>query len=202
MGMTKALQERIFVAANVLASKTRFIAVRYGNVLASRGSVIPLFHDQILHQGEVTLTDPEMTRFLISLNQAVDMIFVALGEARRGEIYVPICPSGRMIDLAKALIGSRSVDIRVTGHRPGEKLHEVLISEEEIHHMHRRGHYYVVNPMLPELLPDRIPSMVLEKEYSSNDAVLSELELVSLLESHGLLLEQQGSGARGAELLR
>lgn len=203
MGMTKALQERILIAANVLIGKTRFIAVRYGNVLASRGSVIPLFHDQILHQGRVTLTDPEMTRFLISLDQAVDMIFAALREAQHGEIYVPLCPSGRMIDLAKALIGSRGVEIAVTGQRPGEKLHEVLISEEEIRHMQRRGRYYVISPMLPELLPaDRVLGTVLTKEYSSSDDVLNEQELVALLESHRLLLEQQSVGAQGQELLR
>ena len=202
MGMTKALQERILVAANVLTGTTRFLAVRYGNVLASRGSVIPLFHDQILHQRRVTLTDPEMTRFLISLNQAVDMIFAALRDGEHGEIYVPVCPSGRMVDLAKALIGSRQVEITVTGHRPGEKLHEVLISEEEIHHMKRRGGYYVISPMLPELLRvDRVPSTIMTKEYSSSDEVLSETELASLLESHGLLLDQQ-SGAETKELLR
>ena len=83
MGMTKALQERIFIAANVLNRKTRFICVRYGNVLASRGSVIPLFHDQIRNGGPVTITVPDMTRFLLSLDQAVDTVFAALREARR-----------------------------------------------------------------------------------------------------------------------
>src|SRR4029079_1190086 len=85
MGMTKSLQERIFIAANVLNRRTRFICVRYGNVLASRGSVIPLFHQQILSGGPVTITHPEMTRFLLSLNQAVDTVFAAIREALPGE---------------------------------------------------------------------------------------------------------------------
>ena len=81
MGMTKSLQERIFIAANVLNPHTRFICVRYGNVLASRGSVIPLFHDQIRSGGPITITAPEMTRFLLSLDQAVETVFAALTDA-------------------------------------------------------------------------------------------------------------------------
>ena len=93
MGMTKSLQERIFVSANILNPGTRFICVRYGNVLASRGSVIPLFLDQISNGGPVTLTVPQMTRFLLSLDQAADTVFAALKEARPGETYVPRAPS-------------------------------------------------------------------------------------------------------------
>ena len=85
MGMSKAIQERIFIAANILAPDTRYICVRYGNVLASRGSVIPLFHDQIRRGGPVTVTAPEMTRFLLSLEQAVDTVFAALRGANAGE---------------------------------------------------------------------------------------------------------------------
>jgi len=93
MGMTKSLQERIFTAANVLNPSTRFICVRYGNVLASRGSVIPLFHDQIRNGGPITITVPDMTRFLLTLDQAVDTVFTALREAKPGETYVPRAPS-------------------------------------------------------------------------------------------------------------
>src|SRR3989454_12460784 len=89
MGMTKSLQERIFIAANILNPGTRFICVRYGNVLASRGSVIPLFIDQIANGGPVTLTEPSMTRFLLSLDQAADTGFAALREAQPGQTYVP-----------------------------------------------------------------------------------------------------------------
>ena len=86
MGMTKSLQERIFVAANILQAKTRYIGVRYGNVLASRGSVIPLFHEQIRNGGPVTITAPGMTRFLLSLNRAVDTVFTAIKSADRKSV--------------------------------------------------------------------------------------------------------------------
>src|SRR6185503_18210675 len=106
--MTKSLQERIVIAANVLNRKTRFICVRYGNVLASRGSVIPLFHDQIRNGGPVTVTVPDMTRFLLSLNQAVETVFAALREARRGELYVPKARPPTVMTLAKALVENRN----------------------------------------------------------------------------------------------
>src|SRR5690606_29732521 len=104
---------------------TRFIVVRYGNVLASRGSVIPLFHSQIRAGGPVTVTDPAMTRFLLSLDDACDTIFGALDGAAPGETYIPRSPSARITDIARALIGDRPVAVEVTGIRPGEKLHEI-----------------------------------------------------------------------------
>jgi UDP-glucose 4-epimerase len=151
MGMSKSLQERIFIAANVLNRKTRFVCVRYGNVLASRGSVIPLFHDQIRNGGPVTITVPDMTRFLLSLDQAVDTVFTALKEAAPGETYVPNAPSATVENIAKALIGKRSVEMKLVGIRPGEKMHEIMVSEEEAHHCVKRGNYYAILPMLPEL---------------------------------------------------
>ena len=131
MGLTKAIQERIFIAANIVNPQTRFVCVRYGNVLASRGSVIPLFHDQIKHGGPVTITTEDMTRFLLSLDHAVDTVFAALSEARPAEIYVPRVPSATMVNVAAALIGHREIPIKVTGIRPGEKIHEIMVSEEE-----------------------------------------------------------------------
>src|SRR5438552_14959480 len=115
MGMTKAVQERVFVAANILNPKTRFVCVRYGNVLASRGSVIPLFHDQIRNGGPVTITTIEMTRFLLSLDDAVDTVFAAVSTAKAGETYIPRAPAARIVDVAKALIGSRPVRQVITG---------------------------------------------------------------------------------------
>ncbi len=151
MGMTKAIQERIFTSANVLNPKSRFICVRYGNVLASRGSVIPLFHSQILHGGPVTVTVQEMTRFLLSLNQAVDTVIAAISGAQPGDTYVPNAPAATVMNLAKVLVGDRDIDIRITGIRPGEKLHEIMVSEEECHHTVKRGDYYAIRSMLPEL---------------------------------------------------
>ena len=191
MGMSKALQERIIIAGNIMSPSTRFVAVRYGNVLASRGSVVPLFHEQIRYGGPVTLTAPDMTRFLISLDQAVDMIFAAMRNALPGETFVPICPSATVEDIARALIGDRDIDLKVTGARPGEKMHEILISEEEIRHVRRRGDYYAIASMLPELLPSGVKlDSPLSKEYSSADGVVGLAETVALLRKHQLLIEQ------------
>ena len=93
MGMTKAIQERVYINGNVRAPKTRFICARYGNVLASRGSVVPLFLDQIAAGGPVTITTADMTRFLLTLDDAVDTIFAAVRSAAPGETYIPECPS-------------------------------------------------------------------------------------------------------------
>ena len=190
MGMTKAVQERIFVRANLDYSKTRFICVRYGNVLASRGSVIPLFHDQIRHGGPVTITTAEMTRFLLSLEQAVDTIFAALRGGNPGETFIPRVPSARVTDIAEALIGDRPIEMKITGIRPGEKVHEILVSEEEAHRTGPRGDYYVIAPMLPELVTEKIESP-LKKEYSSNDILMTRRELDELLQKHKLMVENR-----------
>lgn len=187
MGMSKAIQERIFTSANVLNSKTRFICVRYGNVLASRGSVIPLFHNQIKNGGPVTITVPEMSRFLLSINQAVDTIFAALKDALPGEIFVPRVPAATVLNIAKALIGERNVKIEVVGIRPGEKMHEIMVSEEERHHTVERGNYYAIASMLPELRHDtKNVQPILTKEYSSEDTVVDLPGTFQLLEVHNL----------------
>ena len=200
MGMTKAIQERIFTSANVLNPDTRVICVRYGNVLASRGSVIPLFHDQIAGGGPVTVTVPEMTRFLLSLDQAVDTVFAALRTARAGETLVPDAPAATVENIAKALIGDRDIETRITGIRPGEKMHEIMVSDEECHHTVRRDGYYAIQSMLPELNPEQQGEQVLRKEFSSEDKVLSYDETVDLL-SRSRLLVGQAKLAEGGELL-
>lgn len=201
MGMTKSIQERIFTSANVLNPRTRFVCVRYGNVLASRGSVIPLFHEQIKNGGPVTVTVPEMTRFLLSLNQAVDAVFEALRGACAGEIYVPNAPAATMINIAKALIGDRRIDIKVTGIRPGEKLHEIMVSDEEANHCVRRGDYYAIRPMLPELCGNDNEPNALKKEFSSADTVLSYPSTIELLQMHQLMISEKSLSAY-EELLR
>lgn len=187
MGMTKAIQERIFVAANILIPRTRFICVRYGNVLSSRGSVIPLFQEQIRAGGPVTLTSPEMTRFLLTLDEAVDVVFAALRDGRRGETFVPRVRAARVIDIARAMIGGREIELQEIGVRPGEKLNEVLVSEEECHHVTRRGDYYVILPLMPELRDEEAAASPLAKEYSSGDDLLDGAGTLELLREHGLL---------------
>jgi len=204
MGMTKALQERVFIQGNLRSPLTRFVCTRYGNVLASRGSVIPLFHEQIRSGGPVTITTPDMTRFLLTLDDAVDIILAAIGEARRGETFVPHAPSARIVDVATALIGSRPVPQVITGIRPGEKIHEVLVSEEEAYRTFRRGRWYVIRPMLPELANgDEVAgdnAGCLEKAYSSKESVMSMEETTAMLRQQRLMVEDN-SGS-GAELLR
>jgi UDP-glucose 4-epimerase len=201
MGMSKAIQERVFTSANVLVPETRFICVRYGNVLASRGSVVPLFHEQIRAGGPVTLTIPHMTRFLLSIDQAVDTVFAALREARRGETFVPRVASATVENIARALIGERPVATQVVGIRPGEKVHEILVSEEECHHVVDRGAYYAILPMLPELAAGDDEPNALDGEYSSADWVVDLEQTAALLRRHRLMLEDVAAGERD-ELLR
>lgn len=195
MGMSKAMQERVFISANISAPKTRFLCVRYGNVLASRGSVIPLFHDQIKSGGPVTITDTRMTRFLLSLDQAVDTVFAALLNGKAGEIFVPRAPSALMTDVAKALVGDRKIEIRVTGIRPGEKVHEIMISDEEAPFAVEKGQYYAIRPMLPELTggPVDLTKPLLKKEFSSGDTLLDFDGAVALLKKHNLMIEDNAT---------
>lgn len=200
MGMTKAIQERIFINANVDCMKTRFMCVRYGNVLASRGSVIPLFHELISNGGPVTITTLDMTRFLLSLNQAVDTIFAAIKYGKRGETYIPRVPSAKVIDIANALIGDLPVKTIVTGIRPGEKIHETLVSEEEANRTFSRGDYHVILPILPEIITEEVSGPYLCKEFSSADNLMTPDEVYKTLERNGLLLSQQS--LHEGELLR
>lgn len=203
MGITKALQERIFIAANIKAPETRFMCVRYGNVLASRGSVIPLFLHQISAGGPVTVTVPEMSRFLLSLNQAVDTIFAALKYGTSGEIFIPQTRSATVINLAKAMIRGRNIEVKISGIRPGEKMHEVLISDEEAPFVTARNGFYVIGSMLPELcVPPSEENRVLSSEYSSRDQVLDLEETYALLEKYELLPEQRGISDTQPEFLK
>ncbi len=190
MGMTKAVMERILVEANV-DSLTRFACVRYGNVIASRGSVVPLFLDQIAGGGPVTVTMKEMTRFLLGLDRAVDTVLDALAGARRGETYVPKVPAARVLDVARVLVNGRPIPITFTGIRPGEKIHEIMVSEEECYRTTERDAYYVVCPMLPELRSEPIERPALDREYSSETVTLEEDGLAELLAP---FLADQGQG--------
>lgn len=213
MGMTKAIQERIFVQANMRCPWTRFVCVRYGNVLASRGSVIPLFHEQIKAGGPVTITTEDMTRFLLSLDDAVDTVFAAICDGHRGETFVPRAPAAKVVDVARALIGDRRIETRITGIRPGEKIHEIMVSEEEAYRTVERGRYYAILPMLPEVLQvedsDWRPART--REYSSADSVMDFEGTHELLRQHNLLLDYdpkadpakaQLAGAMIGDLLR
>lgn len=191
MGMTKAIQERIFINANLNCPKTRFVCVRYGNVLASRGSVIPLFHDQISVGGPVTITTSDMTRFLLSLDQGVDTIFAAFKGAKAGETYIPRIKSAKVTDVADVLIGNRPIKKLITGIRPGEKVHEILVSEEEMCRTVDRGAYYAIKPILPEIDQDGTEKQCLTKEFSSADNLMTKNQVAELLKKHHLTIEDK-----------
>jgi len=181
MGMTKALQERILIQANLECPQTRFTCVRYGNVIASRGSVVPLFLEQIRQGGPVTITLKEMTRFLLSLDQAVDTVFAAARSGLPGDTYVPKVPSARVVDIAEVLVNRQNIPIVYTGIRPGEKVHEIMVSEEECYRTIERDGYYVICPILPELRQVPIEQPALNGEYSSQDVTLDHEGLRLLL---------------------
>ena len=181
MGMTKAIQERVFIDGNLHRPGTRFLCARYGNVLASRGSVVPLFLDQIAAGGPVTITTADMTRFLLTLEDAVDTILAAVRHGDPGDTYIPRCRSAKMTDLATHLIGDRKTETVITGIRPGEKIHEILVSEEEATRTEDGPEgYFAVRPMLPELAgPVAKPALV--GEYSSSTSLMTHDELGAFL---------------------
>jgi len=186
-GMCKAIQERLVIEANLICPNTRFICVRYGNVAASRGSVIPLFQEQIRNGGPVTVTSKDMTRFILFMDTAIDCIIEAIRSAQAGEISVPDLPAINILDLAEIMIGERNIDIKIVGVRPGEKIHEILISEEEIPRTIKRGDYYIICPVLPKLRKVRIEKLVLTKELSSADYFMSKSQLKDFLQAGGYL---------------
>jgi UDP-glucose 4-epimerase len=141
-----------------------------------------------------------MTRFLMPLERAVDTIIAALTHALPGETFVPKVPAARIVDVAKALIDGREIEMVVTGIRPGEKIHEIMVSDEEAWRTFARGEYLAIKPMLPELVSGNDQEQPLHKEYSSSDSLLTLAEVSELLVKSNLMtnteLEEEG------ELLR
>jgi UDP-N-acetylglucosamine 4,6-dehydratase len=148
-GATKLCAEKIFVQGNAYAAqhRTRFACVRYGNVVGSRGSVVPVFREQMRTAGRITITDERMTRFWITLPQAVDLVLHALATMEGGEVFVPKIPSMRVVDLARAI--APGIEHERIGIRPGEKLHEILITADEARHTIDAGNRFVVLPEQP-----------------------------------------------------
>jgi UDP-N-acetylglucosamine 4,6-dehydratase len=144
-GATKQVAEKLFVQGNSYAgtSGTRFSCVRYGNVVGSRGSVIPLFHEQ-RRAGRLTITDPRMTRFWITLDQGARFVIRSIESMHGGEVFVPRIPSMNIMDLAKAMAPEAKIDI--VGIRPGEKVHEILVSEDEARHTVEVDRGFVIKP--------------------------------------------------------
>ena len=148
MGMSKALMEKCMISKARMQNKggTIFCATRYGNVMASRGSVIPLFVSQLKNNQDLTVTDPNMTRFLMSLDESVDLVLYAYKHGEQGSIYIQKSPSSTINDLALALIKifNKKSQIKLIGTRLGEKLYETLISREEMSRAIDLGEYYSI----------------------------------------------------------
>ena len=181
MGMTKALQERLFIAANLGQDRTKFVCVRYGNVVSSRGSVVPLFEQQIRRGGPVTLTTREMTRFLLTLDRAVDAVLATLRDAEPGDTFVPRLPTASVAELADVMIEGRAIEVRTIGIRPGEKVHEVLVSEEEAPRTIEGDEYFVMKPMLAELTNGQPAGRMRTSEYSSREVTLDRATLAKMV---------------------
>jgi FlaA1/EpsC-like NDP-sugar epimerase len=205
MGTSKLMGERLMAAADVnrRGGRTLFAATRFGNVLGSRGSVIPLFTKQILAGGPVTITDPAMTRFIMSLDQAVNLVMDSLFISRGGEVFVTKMPVVSIEDLAHVMIeelaprGGRDPDdipIEIIGTKPGEKLYEELLNEEEVRRAIELDAYFVVLPALRSAREQDISAYNgfvnghVDMPYnSSNQQRMSRAELGAFLNEHDLL---------------
>lgn len=144
MGISKAMMEKVAIAASRDLAETTVCLTRYGNVMASRGSVIPLFVNQIKQGGPITITDPNMTRFLMSLQEAVELVLFAFEHGRPGDLFVNKAPAGTIGDLAEALqrICNKRTELRIIGTRHGEKLYETLCTREEMMNAEDMGDFY------------------------------------------------------------
>ena len=153
-GMAKALQERLMTTANLYdnGTQTTFVSTRYGNVLGSRGSVVPLFRLLIEKGKPLTVTDPKMTRFMLTLSESVELVLTALEKGVGGEVFVRQMPAhtiGDLIEVMKAAFPKKKIKIVTTGIRPGEKIHETLISSSEASRTVQLKNYYIVLPQIP-----------------------------------------------------
>jgi len=185
MGMSKALMEKVMVAKSRIldSSKTIFCGTRYGNVMASRGSVIPLFIEQIKDNKALTLTDPNMTRFMMTLEDAVDLVLYAFEHANQGDLFVQKAPSATVATLAQALIDlyNSSSEIKVIGTRHGEKLYETLVNREDMIKAEDLGDYYRIPADNRDLnyeqyFSEGMPDIANLNEYHSHNTTILDVE--------------------------
>jgi UDP-glucose 4-epimerase len=192
MGVSKSLMEKVFVAKSRVSNKLKIIGTRYGNVMASRGSVIPLFYEQIKSGKPITITDPNMTRFMMTLENAVELVLYAFENGNTGDIFVQKAPSttiGELAETMKKIYNSNS-EIKNIGIRHGEKIHETLLSKEERLVSEDLGSYFRIPADNRDLNYEKyfskgMPSSKLEEFNSYNTVRLKEQELIELLESIG-----------------
>jgi len=192
MGVSKAMMEKVFVAKSRITKSTKIIGTRYGNVMASRGSVIPYFYDQIINKKNINVTDPSMTRFMMTLENAVELVLFAFKNGQSGDIFIQKSPSTTIGELAltmKKIFNSKS-KIKNIGIRHGEKIHETLLSKEERLVSEDLGRYFRVPSDNRDLNYDKYffegkENKDIEEYNSFNTERLSEKELILLLGSIG-----------------
>jgi UDP-glucose 4-epimerase len=192
MGVSKSLMEKVFVAKSRVSSKIKIIGTRYGNVMASRGSVIPLFYNQIKDNKPITITDLKMTRFMMTLDNAVDLVLFAFKTGKTGDIFVQKAPSTTIGELAETMktIYNSNTKIKNIGIRHGEKIHETLLSQEERLVSEDLGDYFRIPADNRDLNYDKyfskgVQAPKLEEFNSFNTVRLEKQELISLLASIG-----------------
>ena len=183
-GMSKAISERVVTSALSKTGRIKFVGVRYGNVLESRGSIIPLYRFQAEKGLELTVTHEQMTRFIMTLDESIDLIEDTILNATTGEIWLPKLRSMRILDLAEIFRDKFGVGIKVTGIRPGEKMHEELVSETESLRVKDSGMYLRMTPSLNE-----VPKEITPFVYSSRDRLMSKYELNNYLSKLNILNE-------------
>lgn len=196
MGISKALMEKVVIAKARTSESTLICATRYGNVMGSRGSVIPLFLKQISENKPLTITNPDMTRFMMSLEDAVDLVLYAFNEGKSGDIFVQKAPASTIGMLAEALLSVLSMDdhnIKLIGTRHGEKLYEVLCSKEEMLSANDEGNYFRIPSDNRDLNYDKFFNQGSNKlssiqDYNShNTDQLDKLKLSKLLQDLSLV---------------
>jgi len=193
MGMSKALMEKVMIARsrNIEESDTTFCGTRYGNVMASRGSVIPLFIEQIKNNQDLTITNPSMTRFMMTLDHAVDLVEYAFNNGNNGEMFIHKAPASTIEILAKALLelyNSSSKIINI-GTRHGEKIYETLITHEEMINSVDLGDYYKINPDSRDLNYQKFYSKGKIISDNISDYNSSNTHLLNISEMKDLLLK-------------
>jgi len=189
MGMTKAIQERIMLDPTYSGGQTKFLCVRYGNVLGSRGSVVPLFYDYIQKNLPLPITHHDMTRFQLTLKEAVQLVLWVTVKGESGDLWVQKMPAARVPDLGQALAygltGKKNYPMAIIGMRPGEKMHEVLVSEEEMWRATELERHYLI-PSWAKSQDKEGTGNVKVSEYSSaRTHQLTQEEILSMLEADG-----------------
>lgn len=180
-GMCKSIAERVVTSATSSSNQIKFLSVRYGNVLESRGSIIPLFKYQSEHKDEITITDERMTRYVMTLDESVDLINEAMKKGKSGETWIPNLPAMKVKDLAEIFSDMSGKPIRTIGTRPGEKLHEDLVNHSESMRSKNVGKYVVVASSRTQPFQEEDNTMSSDRNLMTKEELFNHLESLNIL---------------------